>query len=376
MVLFLESFYGGSHRAFADGLIAESQRTFDLRTLPGERWRQRTRAAAFHFGRQITSPSDYEAVLVTDLIDLADLCALWRGATPPLLLYMHESQSTYPLPKGETQDIDSGLRDIRNALHADRVVFNSAFHRERFLEVTGELLQGIEHLPAGPTVNTLTQKSAVVPPGIVPVERSEQARAATRATLGVAASVPLIMWNHRWEYDKRPDRFFGALRELAAQGIDFRLCLLGENPQYRPQEFDRARRDLGHRIVHWGFEADRERYRELLAAGDIVVSTAIQENFGIAVAEAISAGCFPLLPNRLSYPEVLPTDWHPHCLYGSQRELVQRLRRLLGTGAPGTDRLAREMERYSWRQVAPQMESEIDTMLSADVISSADGTSH
>ncbi len=32
---------------------------------------------------------------------------------------------------------------------------------------------------------------------------------------------PLILWNHRWEYDKNPELFFSVLEKLKNSGIDF-----------------------------------------------------------------------------------------------------------------------------------------------------------
>jgi hypothetical protein len=58
----------------------------------------------------------------------------------------------------------------------------------------------------------------------------------------------------------------------------------------------------------------------------VVVSTAIQENFGLSIVEAILAGCFPILPNRLSYPELIPPRLHGVHLYHSEDELPVRLR--------------------------------------------------
>jgi len=69
------------------------------------------------------------------------------------------------------------------------------------------------------------------------------------------------------------------------------------------------------------------------------VSTAIQENFGIAVVESVLAGCWPLLPNRLSYPELLP-DWaRPLCLYSSEDELFERLHAMCCKSSRESDRL-------------------------------------
>ena len=55
-----------------------------------------------------------------------------------------------------------------------------------------------------------------------------------------------------------------------------------------------------------GYEPDRMRYWERLARCDWVLSTATHEFFGLAVAEALLAGCLPWLPDRLSYTELLP----------------------------------------------------------------------
>ena len=44
----------------------------------------------------------------------------------------------------------------------------------------------------------------------------------------------------------------------------------------------------------------------MLAAADIVLSTALHEFQGLAVLEAIAAGCLPAVPDRLVYPELIP----------------------------------------------------------------------
>jgi glycosyltransferase involved in cell wall biosynthesis len=67
----------------------------------------------------------------------------------------------------------------------------------------------------------------------------------------------------------------------------------------------------------------------MLSRCDLVVSTAIQENFGIAVVEAILAGCQPVLPDRLAYPEIIPPECHRSCLYADDHELFGRLARIL-----------------------------------------------
>ena len=96
-----------------------------------------------------------------------------------------------------------------------------------------------------------------------------------------------------------------------------------------PKPFLRAREQLGERIVQYGYLEAKEDYVDWLKRGTVVVSTAIQENFGISVVEAIRHGCFPLLPNNLSYPELIPEEYHSHCLCSNQQELVEKLSAIL-----------------------------------------------
>ena len=48
----------------------------------------------------------------------------------------------------------------------------------------------------------------------------------------------------------------------------------------------------------------KEEYYKLMAESAVVVSYALQENFGFGIAEAAYLGCTPVLPNRLVYPEL------------------------------------------------------------------------
>lgn len=381
--LFLESFAGGSHLAFAEGLRRHSAHEIELLTLPASNWRWRRRGAALRFADRLAEAAGaprpsanpaarpltlegYDGLIVSDLLDLADLRAL--VSTPPVLLYMHESQMTYPLPKGRSVDTDTAFTDIRNATLADRILFNSEFHRARFFEVAGEVLSAA---PAGEVPELLPSvrdRAGVLYPGCEladlapnPAPADPVPADATPADPAPAReSGPLIVWNHRWEYDKNPRPFFRSLETLSSEGRAFRLVLLGENPQYHPKEFEAARESLRPHIVHYGYASDRETYARTLRAADIVVSTSLQENFGIATVEAVAAGCVPLLPRRLSYPEIIPSAYHDACLYGSNRELLEKLRRFVVEGPPAVPGLSAAMRRrYDWRVLAPRYDREL-----------------
>ena len=342
------------------------------------------RGAALHFARAVAAPEDYDLLLVTDLMGVADLKALWGARCPPIVLYLHENQLSYPVPAGERMDFQFGFTDIASALAADVMVFNSHYHRDAYFAALPRFLRRMpEHVPKWIPA-ALEPKARVLYPGCrLPRPTPEQqSRAGSGAAPGGSAAVPppvtrelrpgpgapadrqaapaaqpvaapLVIWNHRWEFDKQPAVFFGALRQVQEAGVAFRVALLGENFQVVPQEFEAARDWLGERLVQYGYVPSRDAYWTLLRRGSVMVSTAIQENFGISVVEAVAAGNHPLLPRRLSYPEVIPAAWHDACLYADDAALTEMLIRLLAAPPVAAPRgLAAAMERYSWSSLA------------------------
>ena len=319
-VLLLESFYGGSHRDVADGLVRHSRHSIHLLTLPARFWKWRMRGASLWFFKQLDAEPllPYDLIFCTSLMDVGALKALLGRRCPPILLYCHETQLAYPDPGNNEADLHFAFTELVNMSVADRVLFNSESHRRRFLDALPAFLRRLPDFKPLWTVDTIVRKSAVCYPGITVEHRP--------ATVNPSeASWPLIIWNHRWEFDKAPGVFFAALRELIKRRCEFQVALLGENFTATPREFADARRDFGDRIVQYGYVANREEYRNWLARGDIIVSTAIQENFGISAMEAVAHGCHPVLPSRLSYPEIIPAEFHNSCLYANQGGLVSLL---------------------------------------------------
>lgn len=54
---------------------------------------------------------------------------------------------------------------------------------------------------------------------------------------------------------------------------------------------------------------NKNDYYELLNKAKIVISFALQENFGYGIQEAVKLGCIPILPNRLVYPELYEKEY-------------------------------------------------------------------
>ena len=304
-ILVVEPYYGGSHKAFLAGLIHHLPYTFDLLTLPAHSWKWRMRLAAPHFAGVLVNDPHYagktfDRILCSSLIDVAAL----RGLLPPnlrtipLLTYFHENQFAYPVQVTEPRDVHFGLTNLTTALASDRIAFNSHYNLDSFLAGCRELVDKMPDMSLSGYEETIRAKAAILHPGLdfSGVDSCKDERRTGKGTV--------LVWNHRWEHDKNPELFFNTLYELAGQGVPFGLIVLGESFRNQPQVFAQARERLSGRILHFGYAEDRREYCRLLCQGDIVVSTANHEFYGMAVIEAVRAGCRPLVPDRLSYREL------------------------------------------------------------------------
>ncbi|WP_300675234.1 DUF3524 domain-containing protein [Desulfoluna sp.] len=366
--LFLEPHFSGSHKAFAEGLRDHSGHDIELLTLPGEYWKWRMRGSALHYAEVLPGffgsdgPCDVDGMIVSNMVDLARLKG-WVPNCPSTLVYMHESQLTYPPPKGETVSVDLVMQEIATVLAAEGVVFNSGHHRDLFLKSLDPFFSRFpDFLPRG-LEETLARKSKVLYPGCrLPVGAPSLE---TRQT-----DPPLIIWNHRWSYDKNFPAMLNVLTSLAGEGVAFQVALLGESAGGKAEApFHEARKLLKDRVVHFGYCDSAEAYRAWLARGAVVVSSAVQENFGISVVEAMAHGCLPLLPKRLAYPEVLPEAFHEAHLYTSRRDCIAKLRALLQScGEQGASEsavsLAHHMKAYGWQHLISDYDAALASLIS------------
>ena len=218
-----------------------------------------------------------------------------------------------------------------------------------FLQAVGDLLGRMPDYVPEHIVETIRENSQVMPLGLDP-ELFDLNRTLYPPT---PPKPPVILWNHRWEYDKNPDEFFESLFDLQRGGFDFRLIVAGQSFRDSPPIFSAAKNILAERIDHFSYVPDRQTYYALLACANVVMSTARHEFFGLAVAEALAAGCYPLLPNRLNYPELLPAEVHAVHLYERPDELRNKLKGLCRNGVPAVSREAGDkLSGLSWPRLA------------------------
>jgi glycosyltransferase involved in cell wall biosynthesis len=89
----------------------------------------------------------------------------------------------------------------------------------------------------------------------------------------------------------------------------------------------KIREEFSNSIISSDYAESKIEYFNLIQKADFVVSTSLQENVGIAIVEAIRYGCLPLLPNRLSYGEILEEDFKDF-LYHDEQDMVDLFIRL------------------------------------------------
>ena len=325
-VLLVEPFHGGSPGAWANGLVRHSRHEVGPVSHPGAFWRWRMRGAALTLAEAtreaVAVHGAPDVVLVAGMVDLAGWLGLTRRflGDPPVVLYLHENQLLHPLSPNQRADDEFPLVNWRGMAAADQVWFNSAFQRDGLLAALPALLDRAPDLTHAAFLPGVAGSCYVVPVGVELADVS-------RRTVGVHASgVPLVLWNQRWDHDKNPKAVFNSLGRLAEEGVPFAVAVAGENERVDPREFTEAQDHLGDRVVQFGFLA-RSDYVDLLGRSDVVVSAAHHEFFGVAVVEALAAGCVPVLPDRLSYPELVG-DWAGVALY-PDGGLTDRLREVL-----------------------------------------------
>jgi glycosyltransferase involved in cell wall biosynthesis len=351
-ILILEPFNTGSHAAWARGYARHSGCDVDVLDLSGAHWKWRMHGGAVTLAQRFMALRDTpDLILATDMLDLPTFLALTRerSARVPVAIYFHENQLTYPWsPKDRdlkrNRDRHYGFINYTSALAADRVFFNSKYHMESFLAELGVFLRGFPDHRDLHRVEEIAAKSAVLPLGVDLSWFDDFAHEERRT------DTPLVLWNHRWEYDKNPAHFFEALGILAGRGRRFDIVVAGEVFDVVPEEMKDGMARLIDRIRHAGYVESRAKYAQWLWRADVLPVTSNQDFFGASAVEAMYCNCLPLLPRRLAFPELVEGD----CFYDGFDDFVEWLDDLLSfTDSYRTDRYRKQVARFDWCRIAP-----------------------
>ena len=325
-ILLLEAYFTGSHKSWAEDFQNFSSNDINILSMEGKFWKWRMQGGAITLAQKFnTMKSQPDLIIATDMLDLTTFMSLTRKKSSkiPTILYFHENQLSYPWSKKDKDFINNkhkhyGFINYTSALTADYVLFNSNYHKNSFIDELTLFLKNFPDHNEIDTIQTIKDKSEVLYIG-VDFKRFDSFK-------NVNTGPPLILWNHRWEHDKNPETFFKILFNLHENGIDFRIAVLGEKYNKYPIIFDQAKEILENKIVYFGYCNSPKEYAEWLWKADILPVTNNQDFFGISIMEAIYCDTYPLLPKRLSYPELMPIDYHKDHIYNNDGDLLNMLK--------------------------------------------------
>lgn len=366
-IAIIEPFYGGSHQQWAAGWQKNSRHSIDLYTLPASHWKWRMHGGSITLAQQLLAESAPDIIVASDMTDLTTLGAIVRKKWPniPIVLYFHENQLTNPW---SAKDRDTNNQRDRHymfinyasALVADHIYFNSHYHQRSFLEALPAFLRAFPDRQELHTVETIAAKSEVLPLGLS-LKDMDSIKAATPQRPERA----VLLWNHRWEYDKNPEEWYAALTTLRDRGIEFRLIVTGESYREYPPVFDQIAETFADQLLHMGYASSRKDYYRLLCLADIAPVTSRHDFFGVSVVEAMYANTIPLLPHRLAYPEHIPNAYHGAFFYKDHRDFVNFLQRqILNVRLLRKQRTDHFVERYDWQHMAPVYDDKMEKLIS------------
>jgi len=359
-ILLLEPYFTGSHRSWAEGYKKHSNHDITILSLPGRFWKWRMHGGAVSLANAFeTLEESFQLILASDMLDLATFLSLTRKRTfhIPTAIYFHENQMSYPWSPEDRdlkdkRDKHYGFINYTSALTADHIFFNSEFHRTSFFSELPRLLKHFPDYNELDSIEKIKLKSSVLYLGM-DLKRFDDYQTEPKET-------PIILWNHRWEYDKNPVEFFNLLDKLVENRIKFKLVILGENFSESPETFQRHIKKLEDNILHAGFVETFEEYATWLWKSDILPITNIQDFFGASIMEAVYCGNHPILPHRLTYPELFPTE----TFYENEIELYEKtIFALNNIDTFRKSNLQNTAFNFNWSHMAPIYDAEMEAIV-------------
>lgn len=196
---------------------------------------------------------------------------------------------------------------IGGSIASDQIVYNSKHAKHMADEAFADYLND-------KSLQGLNEKSQVLPFGLLTGDEP-------RAPLADGTTPPAILYNHRFENYKQPRKTFEVLNELR------------EKYQFKIYATQTIGQDTGGNkflsIDESIFEAKREDYLERISFPAINTMNSIHETFCISILDSLAVGHLVVLPNALTFPELVPPDYP--FLFKNQGEQKEMLDNILST---------------------------------------------
>ena len=362
-IVLIEPFFTGSHKQWALGYKNYSKYNVDIIYLKGIYWKWRMHGGALTlskmFNKHIKENGKPDLILVTDMLNLPVFTSFADVKDIPIITFFHENQITYPWStqdrdKEKNRDHHYGFINYTTALRSDLLMFNSQFHKNSFIKELKKFLKQFPDHNDLDNVDIIENKS-IVPYLGLDLKKFDEYKNNNQN------KIPIILWNHRWEYDKNPDDFFNCLKKLKKEKIKFKLIVLGEEFQTEMKTFTHARNYFSNEIIHFGYCKSFSEYATLLNKADIIPVTTNQEFFGVSVIEAIYCDVYPLLPKRLTYPELFDDKKNSGNFYLNNDDLFIKLKEHIKDISKKS--LKKYSEKYDWSIIAKNYDNLMDKVI-------------
>lgn len=231
----------------------------------------------------------------------------YGNVTRPTLIAQHHYIIHRSLPYVYEAQFPRQWMQIGGSLASDVVLYNSQ-HCKRMADESFA-----EYLTAG-QMEKLSAKSIVLRFGLL---RGDEPLAPEAAK----DSKPVFIYNHRFEYYKRPDITFALFEQLRAD-FPFEVWATQTNGQAtggnRKYFYDRS-----------VFAASRAEYLRNVAVPAVNTINSVHETFCISALDSLALGHLLVAPKAVTFPELVP-EGYPY-LFESEAEQAAMLRLILST---------------------------------------------
>ncbi len=323
-ILLLSAYNAQSHQAWCDSLLAMfPEHDWQVLTLAGRyfNWRIRGNALSWGLGQRTVLEQHYDRVVATSMVD----CATLRGLVPklatiPWFVYFHENQFAYPVSV-ENDHTEPKMVSLYNALCAEQLIFNTDYNYQTFITGLDTFLNKMPDEVPDNTLDVIANKHKILPVSVA-VDKIISLETKNNP-------VPILVWNHRWEYDKGPEQLYAFLNVLRQRGFIFKINLIGQQFRTIPAALLKIKNEFSSELLNDGFVDSSKDYNNILAQSDFILSTALHDFQGLSVLEAVASGCIPIVPDRLSYQDLFPARYRyqsePVCLNAEAESMADKL---------------------------------------------------
>lgn len=351
-ILALEPFYGGIRRAMLEAMIRCSRHRWTLLKLPPRRMERRLTTAAHWFAEQISRhwSGHVDLVFTSEAMNLADLYRRVPSLErKPSVVYFHSNQ----LPDVSVrQDTPADWVNVNTASAATEIWFNSLYHYNTFVDRLSAFVDRHPEFSRGDPVVAITNKAQLMYP---PMDMT-LVNAAARG-VGPGRDRRTIFADTR---DADAGLLSRALLQALRHGEPFRLVTVGPVEGLDPEL---PRLTLG--------ENDEISHAQAMAHAGIVLSTKMEATCDHHVIRSIAAGCWPVLPEKGFYPEILPEDLAVSCLYdGTTADLLKQLRSAAHLEqAPRHDAIKSMLRQYDPISACRAIDERLEEIVLSDSVS-------